>query len=40
MVRRAVAVAAVVSLGTGLLAGCADDGGDDDSGSSSGKCTR
>ncbi|MBD9730564.1 extracellular solute-binding protein [Streptomyces sp. H28] len=36
-VRRAVTVAAVVSLGAGLLAGCADDGGDDDSGSSSGK---
>ncbi|MFI9819240.1 extracellular solute-binding protein [Streptomyces sp. NPDC052013] len=34
--RKALAIAAVVSLGTGLLAGCADDGGDDDSGSSSG----
>lgn len=34
--RKALAVAAVVSLGTGLLAGCADDGGDDDSDSSSG----
>ncbi|MEU5465315.1 extracellular solute-binding protein [Streptomyces althioticus] len=33
--RRALAVAAVVSLGTGLLAGCADDGGDDSSGGSS-----
>ncbi|MFI8092627.1 ABC transporter substrate-binding protein [Streptomyces sp. NPDC086080] len=33
--RKALAIAAVVSLGTGLLAGCADDGGDD-SGSSSG----
>ncbi|MEV7858244.1 extracellular solute-binding protein [Streptomyces hirsutus] len=34
--RKALAVAAVVSLGTGLLAGCADDGGDDGSDSSSG----
>ncbi|MFF9200771.1 extracellular solute-binding protein [Streptomyces sp. NPDC014986] len=34
--RKALAIAAVVSLGTGLLAGCADDGGDDESGSSSG----
>ncbi|GAA0647008.1 extracellular solute-binding protein [Streptomyces thermocarboxydovorans] len=34
--RKALAVAAVVSLGTGLLAGCADDGGDDGSGSSAG----
>ncbi|PWI07839.1 sugar-binding protein [Streptomyces sp. NWU339] len=34
--RKALAVAAVVSLGTGLLAGCADDGGDGDSDSSSG----
>ncbi|MGY3201858.1 ABC transporter substrate-binding protein [Streptomyces sp. TE5632] len=34
--RKALAVAAVVSLGTGLLAGCADDGGDDASDSSSG----
>ncbi|MFF5344321.1 ABC transporter substrate-binding protein [Streptomyces althioticus] len=33
--RKALAVAAVVSLGTGLLAGCADDGGDDSSGGSS-----
>src|SRR4051812_12159055 len=33
--RKALAVAAVVSLGTGLLAGCADDGGDGDSDSSS-----
>ncbi|MFF8031079.1 extracellular solute-binding protein [Streptomyces sp. NPDC016626] len=35
--RKALAIAAVVSLGTGLLAGCADDGGDDESGSSSGE---
>ncbi|MGW5613860.1 ABC transporter substrate-binding protein [Streptomyces sp. NPDC003877] len=34
--RKAMAVAAVASLGAGLLAGCADDGGDDSSGSSSG----
>ncbi|WP_406727434.1 extracellular solute-binding protein [Streptomyces sp. GD-15H] len=34
--RKALAIAAVVSLGTGLLAGCADDGGDGDSDSSSG----
>ncbi|MFF8671926.1 ABC transporter substrate-binding protein [Streptomyces sp. NPDC015242] len=34
--RKALAVAAVASLGAGLLAGCADDGGDDSSGSSSG----
>ncbi|MEV5551613.1 extracellular solute-binding protein [Streptomyces sp. NPDC052309] len=34
-VRRAMALAAVASLGAGLLAGCADDG-DDESGSSSG----
>ncbi|MDT0392295.1 extracellular solute-binding protein [Streptomyces sp. DSM 41921] len=34
--RKALALAAVASLGTGLLAGCADDGGDDSSGSSSG----
>ncbi|MCT7355044.1 ABC transporter substrate-binding protein [Streptomyces sp. 15-116A] len=34
--RKALAIAAVVSLGTGLLAGCADDGKDDGSGSSSG----
>ncbi|MFE9924002.1 extracellular solute-binding protein [Streptomyces sp. NPDC005774] len=33
--RKALAVAAVVSLGTGLLAGCADDGGDGGSDSSS-----
>ncbi|MFE2278044.1 ABC transporter substrate-binding protein [Streptomyces sp. NPDC059454] len=33
--RKALAIAAVVSLGTGLLAGCADDGGDGGSGSSS-----
>ncbi|MGW5214148.1 MULTISPECIES: ABC transporter substrate-binding protein [unclassified Streptomyces] len=33
--RKALALAAVVSLGTGLLAGCADDGGDGDSDSSS-----
>lgn len=33
--RKALAVAAVVSLSTGLLAGCADDGGDGDSDSSS-----
>ncbi|MFD7713057.1 ABC transporter substrate-binding protein [Streptomyces sp. NPDC059785] len=34
IVRRALAVTAVVSLGAGLLAGCADDGGDDSSSSS------
>ncbi|MGI5426052.1 ABC transporter substrate-binding protein [Streptomyces sp. CA-179760] len=34
--RKAMVVAAVASLGAGLLAGCADDGGDDSSGSSSG----
>ncbi|MFK4104446.1 ABC transporter substrate-binding protein [Streptomyces sp. NPDC019531] len=34
--RKAVILAAVASLGIGLLAGCADDGKDDDSGSSSG----
>ncbi|GAB2805649.1 extracellular solute-binding protein [Streptomyces chlorus] len=34
--RKALAIAAVVSLGTGLLAGCADDGGDGGSDSSSG----
>ncbi|MFF1544623.1 extracellular solute-binding protein [Streptomyces sp. NPDC058291] len=36
--RRVVVLAAVASLGAGLLAGCADDGGDDDAsgGSSSG----
>ncbi|MEU7468426.1 extracellular solute-binding protein [Streptomyces sp. NPDC044984] len=33
--RKALAIAAVVSLGTGLLAGCADDGGSDGDGSSS-----
>ncbi|WP_369180559.1 ABC transporter substrate-binding protein [Streptomyces mutabilis] len=40
--RRAVVVAAVASLGAGLLAGCADDGKDEDgssSGDSSGKTT-
>ncbi|GHB22459.1 sugar-binding protein [Streptomyces viridiviolaceus] len=40
--RRALALAAVASLGAGLLAGCADDGGDDSgssSGDSSGKTT-
>ncbi|MBW8819832.1 MAG: extracellular solute-binding protein, partial [Streptomyces sp.] len=34
--RRVVVLAAVASLGAGLLAGCADDGGNDDDGSSSG----
>jgi cellobiose transport system substrate-binding protein len=34
--RKAVVLAAVASLGIGLLAGCADDGKDDDSSSSSG----
>ncbi|MGW4105452.1 ABC transporter substrate-binding protein [Streptomyces sp. NPDC004976] len=34
--RKALAIAAVVSLGTGLLAGCADDGGDDSESSSGG----
>lgn len=34
--RKALAIAAVVSLGTGLLAGCADDGGDDSDSSSGG----
>ncbi|MEU9286927.1 extracellular solute-binding protein [Streptomyces sp. NPDC048275] len=34
--RRAVVIAAVASLGAGLLAGCADDGKDEDSNSSSG----
>ncbi|PAZ09563.1 sugar-binding protein [Streptomyces sp. SA15] len=34
--RKAMVLAAVASLGAGLLAGCADDGGDDDSDSSSG----
>ncbi|GHD16735.1 sugar-binding protein [Streptomyces violarus] len=34
--RKAMVVAAVASLGAGLLAGCADDGGDDSSGSSDG----
>ncbi|MFD8232685.1 ABC transporter substrate-binding protein [Streptomyces sp. NPDC059696] len=34
--RKAMVVAAVASLGAGLLAGCADDGKDDGSGSSSG----
>ncbi|WP_020140906.1 ABC transporter substrate-binding protein [Streptomyces sp. 351MFTsu5.1] len=33
---RAVVLAAVASLGAGLLAGCADDGGDDDGSSSGG----
>ncbi|MFI2432380.1 ABC transporter substrate-binding protein [Streptomyces sp. NPDC018693] len=33
--RRVVVLAAVASLGAGLLAGCADDGGDDDNGGSS-----
>lgn len=33
--RQAVVLAAVASLGTGLLAGCADDGGGSDGGSSS-----
>ncbi|MFF3377018.1 ABC transporter substrate-binding protein [Streptomyces sp. NPDC002680] len=33
---RAVVLAAVASLGAGLLAGCADDGGDDNGSSSSG----
>ncbi|MEV7887120.1 ABC transporter substrate-binding protein [Streptomyces sp. NPDC002817] len=33
--RRVVVLAAVASLGAGLLAGCADDGKDDDGGSSS-----
>ncbi|KOT44716.1 sugar-binding protein [Streptomyces caelestis] len=33
--RKALAIAAVVSLGTGLLAGCADDGGSGGDGSSS-----
>ncbi|MBR7839861.1 hypothetical protein KDL01_41885, partial [Actinospica durhamensis] len=37
IVRKALAVAAVVSLGTGLLAGCADDGGDDSDSSSGGE---
>ncbi|GAA2256138.1 sugar-binding protein [Streptomyces ruber] len=40
--RRALAVAAVVSMGTGLLAGCADDGdsgSDGSSGDSAGKTT-
>ncbi|MFF8092197.1 extracellular solute-binding protein [Streptomyces sp. NPDC016675] len=40
--RRAVVIAAVASLGAGLLAGCADDGKDEDnssSGDSSGKTT-
>lgn len=40
--RRAVVIAAVASLGAGLLAGCADDGNDEDSsssGDSSGKTT-
>ncbi|MFF8099041.1 extracellular solute-binding protein [Streptomyces sp. NPDC016640] len=37
LARKALAIAAVVSLGTGLLAGCADDGGDDETGSSSGE---
>ncbi|MEV5429722.1 extracellular solute-binding protein [Streptomyces sp. NPDC052701] len=35
--RKALALAAVASLGTGLLAGCADDGGDDGSSSGDGK---
>ncbi|MDT9700361.1 extracellular solute-binding protein [Streptomyces sp. P17] len=34
--RKAVVLAAVASLGTGLLAGCADDGNDDDSPSTKG----
>ncbi|MEU5524123.1 extracellular solute-binding protein [Streptomyces sp. NPDC047860] len=34
--RKALAMAAVVSLGAGLLAGCADDGGDDSDSSSGG----
>ncbi|MFF3345001.1 extracellular solute-binding protein [Streptomyces sp. NPDC002779] len=34
--RKAVVLAAVASLGTGLLAGCADDGNDDDSSSTEG----
>ncbi|MFJ4278918.1 extracellular solute-binding protein [Streptomyces massasporeus] len=34
--RKAMVVAAVASLGAGLLAGCADDGGSDGSGSSDG----
>ncbi|MER5210423.1 extracellular solute-binding protein [Streptomyces sp. NPDC002838] len=34
--RKAMVLAAVASLGAGLLAGCADDGGDDDSDSPSG----
>ncbi|GAB2845353.1 extracellular solute-binding protein [Streptomyces deserti] len=34
--RKAVVLAAVASLGAGLLAGCADDGGDKDSNSSGG----
>ncbi len=34
--RKAVVLAAVASLGAGLLAGCADDGGDDDSSSTEG----
>ncbi|MGK5696164.1 ABC transporter substrate-binding protein [Streptomyces sp. URMC 128] len=34
--RKAMVLAAVASLGAGLLAGCADDGGDDTAGSSSG----
>lgn len=34
--RKALVLAAVASLGTGLLAGCADDGGDDSDSSSSG----
>ncbi|MFH9004630.1 extracellular solute-binding protein [Streptomyces afghaniensis] len=34
--RKAMVLAAVASLGAGLLAGCADDGGDDNSGSSDG----
>ncbi|MEU5315830.1 extracellular solute-binding protein [Streptomyces sp. NPDC021056] len=34
--RRVVVLAAVASLGAGLLAGCADDGKDDEGGSSSG----
>ncbi|MGC9500063.1 ABC transporter substrate-binding protein [Streptomyces sp. WG7] len=40
--RKAVVVAAIASLGAGLLAGCADDGNDEDStssGDSSGKTT-
>ncbi|CAM5743953.1 ABC transporter substrate-binding protein [Streptomyces afghaniensis] len=34
--RKAMVLAAVASLGAGLLAGCADDGGDDNSGSPDG----